>query len=77
MTERFELVQKALLTMLEDKKYATLRDILVTMNPSDVAGLFDGLEEKLAKKLDAITEHSWQILPLGVEFQGAHVLKSE
>ena len=45
MTERFELVQKALLTMLEDKKYATLRDILVTMNPSDVAGLFDGLEE--------------------------------
>ena len=45
MTERFELVQKALLTMLEDKKYATLRDILITMNPSDVAGLFDGLEE--------------------------------
>ena len=31
---------------MEDKKYATLRDILVTMNPSDVAGLFDGLEEK-------------------------------
>ena len=35
------------------------------------------LEEKLAKKLDAIAEHSWRILPLGVEFQGAHVLKSE
>ncbi|MBQ8880785.1 MAG: magnesium transporter, partial [Oscillospiraceae bacterium] len=31
--------------MLEDKKYATLRDILVTMNPSDVAGLFRGLED--------------------------------
>ena len=45
MTERFELVQKALLTMQEEKKYATLRDILITMNPSDVAGLFDGLEE--------------------------------
>ena len=46
MAERFELVEKALLKMLEDKKYATLRDILVTMNPNDVAGLFDGLEEK-------------------------------
>ena len=46
MAERFELVEKALLKMLEDKKYSTLRDILVTMNPSDVAGLFVDLEEK-------------------------------
>ena len=46
MAERFEIVQKALLAMLEDKKYATLRDILVTMNPSDIAGLFEDLEEK-------------------------------
>ena len=46
MAERFEIVEKALLAMLEGKKYATLRDILVTMNPSDVAGLFRGLEEK-------------------------------
>ena len=46
MAERFEIVEKALLAMLEDKKYATLKDILVTMNPSDVAGLFDGLEDK-------------------------------
>ena len=46
MAERFEIVEKALLAMLEDKKYSTLRDILVTMNPSDIAGLFLGLEEK-------------------------------
>ena len=46
MAERFEIVEKAILSMLEGKKYATLRDILSTMNPSDVAGLFDGLEEK-------------------------------
>ncbi|MGN1016576.1 MAG: magnesium transporter [Faecousia sp.] len=46
MAERFEIVEKALLAMLEGKKYATLRDILVTMNPSDVAGLFRGLEDK-------------------------------
>ncbi len=46
MAERFEIVQKALLKMLEDKKYATLRDILVTMNPIDIAALFVDLEEK-------------------------------
>ena len=45
MAERFEILEKALVSMLEDKKYATLRDILVTMNPSDVAGLFSDLEE--------------------------------
>ena len=46
MAERFELVEKALIRMLEDKKYATLRDILITVNPSDIAGIFSGLEEK-------------------------------
>ena len=46
MAERFEIVQKALLKMLEEKKYATLRDILITMNPSDIAALFTDLEEK-------------------------------
>ena len=46
MAERFEIVEKALLQMLTDKKYATLRDIIVTMNPNDIAGLFSGLEEK-------------------------------
>ena len=46
MAERFEIVEKALLAMLEEKKYAVLRDILVTMNPTDIAGLFDDLEDK-------------------------------
>ena len=36
-----------------------------------------GLEEKLAKKLDAITEDNWQMLPLHVEFQGAKVIREE
>lgn len=43
--------------------------LCITRNP--------GLEEKLAKKLDSITEHHWQMLPLHVEFEGAHVLKAE
>ncbi len=44
MAERFEIVEKALLRMLEEKKYAGLRDILVVMNPSDIAALFYDLE---------------------------------
>ena len=40
MAERFEIVEKALTSLLDDKKYATLRDILVTMNPSDIAAIF-------------------------------------
>ncbi len=46
MAERFEIVEKALLQMLEDKKYKTLRDILGTMNPSDIAAIFDDLEQR-------------------------------
>ena len=46
MAERFEIVEKALLAMLEDKKYSTLRDILATMNPIDIAAVFTGLEYK-------------------------------
>lgn len=46
MAEQFEIVEKALLKMLEEKKYAALRDILTVMNPSDIAVLFSGLEEE-------------------------------
>ena len=53
MAERFEIVEKALLKLLEEKKYATLRDILTTMNPMDVAGLFDGLDENRSPSCSA------------------------
>lgn len=45
MAERFEIVEKALVKMLEDKKYSALREVLTTMNPSDIAAVFAGLEE--------------------------------
>ena len=45
MAERLEIVEKALNKMLDEKKYAALRDILSVMNPSDVAELFVDLEE--------------------------------
>ena len=46
MTERFEILEKALLKMLEDKKYTALRDVLTTMNPADIAAVFANLREE-------------------------------
>ena len=46
MTERFEIVEKAIKTMLDDKKYATARDLLATMNAADIAALIVQLEDQ-------------------------------
>ncbi len=46
MAERFEIVEKALEKMLAEKKYAALRDILLVMNPSDIAQLLGDLDEQ-------------------------------
>ena len=46
MTERFEILEKTMVRMLEDRKYGSLQDILTTMNPSDIAAVFDVLEEQ-------------------------------
>ncbi len=46
MAEKFEIVTKALQKMLEEKKYAALRDLLLTMYPSDIAELFYDVEEE-------------------------------
>ena len=46
MAERSATLEKTIETLTEQKKYPALRDILVTMNPADVAALFDALEER-------------------------------
>ena len=49
MAEHNVTVENTLQTLLKEKKYATIRDILVTMNPADVAAVFSGCEpEQLA-----------------------------
>ena len=48
MAEHSVTVENTLQTLLNDKKYTTIRDILVTMNPADIAAVFSGVEpEKL------------------------------
>ncbi len=39
------ILEKMITSLLEEKKYPSLRDILVTMNPSDIAGVFQELEQ--------------------------------
>lgn len=46
MAEHNVTVESTLNALLADKKYATIRDILITMNPSDIASVFDELEEE-------------------------------
>ncbi len=40
------ILKKMIMSLLEEKKYPSLRDILVTMNPSDIAGVFLELEQE-------------------------------
>ncbi len=44
MAEHTIIMQTTLQKLLEEKKYSTLRDILVTMNPADIAAIFDEME---------------------------------
>ncbi len=44
MEKQIVILQKMIMTLLQEKKYPSLRDILVTMNPSDIAGIFDELD---------------------------------
>lgn len=41
----------AITSLIESKKYGTLRDILVTMNAADIAALFEDLEPELLPRL--------------------------
>ena len=45
MAEYTSTMERTIALLLEEKKYMTLRDILVTMNPSDVAALSEALPE--------------------------------
>ncbi len=48
MAEHSVTVENTLQTLLSEKKYTTIRDILVTMNPADIAAVFSGVDtEKL------------------------------
>ncbi len=45
MKEPTVLFRETLVSLLEEKKYPTLRDVLVTLNPADIAAMFQELPE--------------------------------
>ncbi len=48
MADHSVTMENTLSTLLSEKKYSTIRDVLVTMNPADIAAVFSGVEtEKL------------------------------
>ena len=61
MAERYEIVEKALLKMLDEKKYSALREVLSTMNPSDIAVVLSNLEED---RIPLLFRLLWNLLPL-------------
>lgn len=46
MAEHNVTVESTLSALLSEKKYSTIRDILSTMNPADIASVFDEMEEE-------------------------------
>ena len=48
---RTPLMEATLATLLEGKKYKTLRDILTTMHAADIASIFDQLTEEQLPRL--------------------------
>ena len=38
--------------LLDDKKFSTLRDILITMKPFDIAAVFENLQDEFMNRLD-------------------------
>ena len=46
MAEHTVTVERTIKRLLDEKKYPTLKDILVTMNPADIAAVFEALDEE-------------------------------
>ena len=46
MTEYSVTVDKTLEKLLEEKKYSTIKDVLITMNPADIALVFDEMDKE-------------------------------
>ena len=44
-TKDVSIIVSTLLTLLEEKKYPTVKEILVTMNPADIASIFEEMDE--------------------------------
>ena len=64
-------LENTLSLLLEGKKYASLRDVLSTMNPSDIAAVFEKLpEDSLPLLFRLLPIHGARVKAEGVLFTG-------
>ena len=47
MTDALETLKTSIKALVEVKKYATLRDILSTMNAADIASLLEDIDDQM------------------------------
>ncbi len=59
MSESSATLERTLLALYEARKFATMRDILITMNPSDIASIFTDMDENALPLL-------FRLLPKGL-----------
>lgn len=46
MEERTTTFESTILSLLENKRFSSLKDVFITMNPSDIAAVFEELPEE-------------------------------
>ena len=46
MAVRDAIVEKTMVALLDDRKYKALKDMLATMNPADIAAVFEKLDRE-------------------------------
>ena len=51
MVDPYETLKTTIVTLIDAKKYVTLRDMLTTMNAADIASICDDIHEELIPKL--------------------------
>ena len=54
MTDALETLKTSIKALVEVKKYATLRDILSTMNAADIASLLEDIDDQMVPLLDRL-----------------------
>ncbi len=50
--------------LLDDKKFSTLRDILITMKPFDIAAVFENLQDEKCRFCSVFCQRSLRRKPL-------------
>ena len=51
MAEHSVTMEHTLKVLLEGKKYSTLKNVLITMNPADIAAVFDEIGDESIPRL--------------------------